>query len=139
MSLTLVKNGTTDEYSYGDGTDPLSFTVTLDDDNDPTTINSNTVTAQIRATTYLYTGISMSVVNEDSGIDYKLSLDNTNWFNSLASGTGGDSVGQIPNMDATGSTVTDLVYIRATINNNGTVTAGTKTTPNIRLSFTENQ
>ena len=53
--------------------------------------------------------------------------------------TGGDSAGQIPNMDATGSTVTDLVYIRATINNNGTVTAGTKTTPNIRLSFTENQ
>lgn len=140
MALILVKNGTSDEYSYNDaGTDPLSFTVTLDDDGTPATIDSNVITAQIKATTYSYTGISVSVISEDTGIDYKLSLDNTNWFDSLTSGTGGDSAGQINTMNAVSATVNKTIYIKAIINNNGTVSAGTKTIPNIRLAFTENQ
>lgn len=140
MALILVKNGTSDEYSYNDaGTNPLSFTVTLDDDGTPATILSNTVTAQIKATTYSYTGISVSVINEDPGIDYKLSLNIINWFDSLTSGTSGDSAGQINTMNAVSAPVYKTIYVRALTNNNGTVSAGTKTTPNIRLAFTENQ
>jgi len=138
MALQLVKNGTSDDFSFGGaGDDPISKSVNLDDTGG--TINTNTVTAQLRATTWDYTNISMSIQSEESGLDYKLSLDNTNWHDSLASGNGGDAAGQIANIDATGGTQTKTVYIRAVVNNNGTVTAGQKTAAKVRLNFTENQ
>ena len=140
MALQLVKNSTTDEFSFGGaGDDPISKSVNLDDSGSPATIDTNTITAQIRATTYLYSNISMSVISEDAGIDYKLSLNNTNFFDSLASGNGGDAAGEIPNIDATSETQTKTVYIKAVVDNDGSVSAGDKTTPKIRLSRTENQ
>jgi hypothetical protein len=138
MALQLVKNSTTDEYSFGGANDdPVSLSVNLDDTGG--TEDSSTVTAQIRATTYLYTGIAMSIQSEESGIDYKLSLNNTNFFDSLTSGSGGDAAGEIADIDATSGAQTKTVYIKSVVNNNGTVTAGNKTGAKVRLTGTENQ
>ena len=138
MALQLVKNSTTDEYSFdGAGDDPISKTVNLDDTGG--TEDSSIVTAQIRATTYSYTGISMSIQSEESGIDYKLSLNNTNFFDSLTSGNGGDAVGEIADIDATAEVQTKTVYVKAVVANDGSVTAGDKTAAKVRLTGTENQ
>ena len=140
MSLQLVKHDTTDEYSYGGaGDDPVPNTVTLDDSSSPATEDTNVLELDIRATTYEYTGIALSIVNEDTGVDYKLSLDNINWFDTLSSGSGGLDIGEIPDMDATEGVVVQNVYIKSVVDNDGSVTAGTKTTPKLRLESTEIQ
>ena len=139
MAIILVKNGTADEYSYGDGTDPISFTDTLTDSGSPSTIDSSIVHTQIKASTYLYSNIAVTIVNEQTGMDYKLSLNQTNWFDSLTSGAGGDTVGQIANMDGTTGDKTEDVYIKCVVANDGSVSSGTKTTPDVRLAWTENQ
>lgn len=140
MSLVLVKEATTDEYSFGGaGDDPIPNTVTLDDDNVPPEMTSNVVIFQIRATNYTYEGISLAVINEETGINYQLSLDNINYFESLVSGNGGDANGEIADIDATGGAVTKDVYAKVFVANDGSITAGTKTVPKMRLISTEVQ
>jgi hypothetical protein len=140
MAFQLVKTGTTDAISTGDGTDPWSISgVTLNQSGTPATIDSSPVQAELLAQTYLYSGISMQLISEAAGIDYKLSLDNTNWFDALTSGAGGDAAGEIADMDATGSDVRKTVYMKVVVANDGSVTAGTKTAPDIRITRTENQ
>lgn len=140
MSLQLVKNSTTDEYSYGGaGDDPVPNTVTLDDSSTPATEETNILNLEIRATDYLYEAIALSIENEEAGINYELSLDNTNWFDALTSGAGGLDIGEIPDMDATTINKTQDVYVKAIVANDGSVTAGTKTTPKLRLIGTEIQ
>jgi len=144
MALELVKNGTSDEYSYGGaGTDPVTNSTTLDDTGSPATEDSNTVTAQLRATTYEYTGISITPADEYTGIVKKLSLDNSNWFDALTSGTGGAAAGEIADMDATGGTQTTTVYIKDVVDNDGSVDStavhGAYDAATFDLEFTENQ
>jgi hypothetical protein len=141
MSLALVKNGTSDEYSYGvDTSDPVTIAdVTLDDTGSPATVSSTVLTTQLRATTWQYTGIAIAVNGEETGEDWKLSLDNTNWFDELTSGTGGDSAGQIADIDARSATQTKTVYFKKVVANDGSVSSGQKTTPVVELSYTELQ
>jgi len=129
--LKLAKNNTPvyDYYSNGDGSDPVSISATLD--NAGGTVNTATITAYLIATTYNYTGISMSVSNEQTGIDWKLSVDNATWLDALTST-------QLPAMNATSTDQVKTVYIRGVINNNGTVATGTYTTPDIQVAYTEN-
>jgi len=131
MSLKLAKNNTPayDYYSDGDGSDPVSISATLD--NAGGTVITASVTAYLIATTYNYTGISMSILNEQAGIDWKLSIDNNTWLDSLSSA-------QLPAMDALAADQVKTVYIRGVINNNGTVATGTYTTPDIQVAYTEN-
>jgi hypothetical protein len=145
MALELVKNGTSDEYSFGGtGLDPVTWaSVTLDDTGTPATIDSTVLTTQLRATTYEYTGIAITPATEYTGIAVKLSLDNTNWFDALTSGAGGLDLGQIPDQDATGGTVTQTVYTKLTVTNDGTVDStavhGAYDAATLDLDYTENQ
>lgn len=128
MSLKLAKNNTPayDYYSEGDGSDPVSISATLD--NTGGTVNTATVNAYLIATTYHYTGITVDTVNEQAGIDWKLSLDGTTWADSVTPG----------DMDALSADVATPLYIRGVISNNSTVPTGIYTTPDIRISYTEN-
>lgn len=140
MALILVKNGTSDEFSLGDELDPVVNAVTLDDDSSPATVDSDSVNFEIKASTYNYTGIALSVTSEEAGIDYKLSLNNTDWHDSLTGGASDDLVnGVIGDMDATGGDVTKDVYIKAVVDNDGSVSSGNHATPNLQLTATENQ
>ncbi len=129
--LKLAKNNTPvyDYYSNGDGSDPVSISATLD--NVGGTINTATITAYLIATTYNYTGISMGILNEQAGIDWKLSIDGSTWLDALTST-------QLPAMNATSTDQVKTVYIRGVIDNNGTVATGTYTTPDIQVAYTEN-
>lgn len=127
MSLGLAKNSTPayDYYSSSDGSDPLSSSVTLT--NAGGTTNGGTVTAYLIATTYRYTGITLTVSGEQAGIDWKLSLDNSTWADSITPA----------DMNALSADVATPIYARAVVNNNGTVNTGTYAAPNITWSSTE--
>lgn len=134
MALALVKNGTTDEFSVGDGSDPITLAdVQLDETGG--TVDSAVLNIEIRADTYLYENIGLSVQNEESGIDWKFSLDQSNWHDSLVGGAADDAVaGEIGPMDATGAPVTKDIYLKAVVTNTSAVAAGAHITPDIRLT-----
>jgi len=132
MSLILVKKSTSDEFSLGDGTDPINLgTTNLDDTSTPPTVDSTVINFEILASTYSYTGLGLSIISEEAGIDYKLSI------TSAVAGFA-DSVTPI-DMDATGGDVRQDVWVKAVVSNDGTVAAGAHATPDIRLVATENQ
>jgi hypothetical protein len=140
MAITLVKSGGTDEYSIGTGLDPITLAATLDDTSSPATKDSDTEIAQIRCTTYKYEDVALSIQTEtDTGVDYKLSLNGTNWFDALTSGSGGDAAGEIDDIDATSGTVTKTVYIKAVVSNTGNAVAGVNDNAKVRLTATEIQ
>lgn len=127
MGLGLAKNNspTYDYYSSSDGSDPVATSATLT--NAGGTTNSSTVTAYLIATTYRYTGITVTVSGEQAGIDWQLSLDNSEWSNSVAPS----------DMNALSADVATPIYARAVMNNNGTVNTGVYSAPNITWSSTE--
>jgi hypothetical protein len=139
MSLTLVKQGTTDEFSFGgSGSDPVSLTAALNDTGG--TLDTNVVTTELLATTHEYTDITLDIPSEDTSIDFKFSLDNVNWHDDLDSSPSGDlAAGTIPEPDATGGDVRQTVYIKAVVDNDGTVSANTYEDAQVSLAFTENQ
>ena len=134
MAITLVKKGTTDEFSFdGSGSDRINFgNVTLDDTGTPPEIESTPLNVEILATTYLYDNVDLTIQSEQAGVDMKLSLDNSTWFDALTSV-------QIGDIDATGSDQRVDIYVKAEVANDGTVSAGSITAPDIRLTATENQ
>jgi hypothetical protein len=127
MSLKLSKTATPayDYYSEGDGTDPVSVTATCTGAGG--TIDSTTVTAYLIATTFKYTDIELSVVNEQTGIDWKLSLNNSTWANTI----------EPSDMNALSADTSTTVYIKGVVTNDGTVTTGIYTTPDIQISSVE--
>jgi len=128
MSLKLAKNNTSpyDYYSEGDGSDPVTVSVTLD--NSGGTSDTNVVTAYLVATDYNYTGITVTTQNEETGIDWKLSLDNSTWADSI----------NPADMDATSGDQTTPVYLKAVVNNDGTVATGNYTQADVKITATEN-
>ncbi len=128
MSLKLAKNNapTYDYYSEGDGTDPVSVSVTLD--NSGGTSDTDVVTAYLIATTYNYTGITVQPVSEETGVDWKVSLDNSNWYDSV----------NPTDMDATGGDQNTTIYLKAVVNNDGTVSTGNYTAADVQITATEN-
>ncbi|MGE0919436.1 hypothetical protein [Trichlorobacter lovleyi] len=127
MSLGLAKNNAPeyDYYSSSDGSDPVSASALLN--NSGGTVNSGTVTAYLIATTFRYTGITVGLSGEQAGIDWKLSLDNSTWADSV----------NPSDMNALVSDVAIPIYIRAVVNNNGTVNTGLYSAPNITFTSTE--
>ncbi len=121
-----VVDGTATWQCVGLTTDLISIGITLT--NAGGTLNSDTVSAQLVASSYKYTDITITVSNEQPGIDWKLSLNNVDWFDSLTPA----------DMDALSANVVTPVYIRYVINNNSTVPTGVYSTPDINISSTEN-
>lgn len=131
MSLKLAKNNTPvyDYYSEGDGSDPVSVSGTVNGSGG--TVDSTTVAMYLVATTYRYTGITLSVINEQTGIDWKLSLDNVTFADTRSP----------TDMNALSTDVVIPVYAKAVVINDGggnQPATGIYTTPDIRIQATEN-
>jgi hypothetical protein len=134
MSLQLVKKSTTDEFSTGGGADPVSQSVTLDQSGG--TVDSTVINAELLATAKQYTDIELSITSEVAGMDYKLSLNGSAWFDALTSGSGGAAAGEIADIDASGSDQRTDIYIKVVCANDGSLSAGNFTAPNIQLTAT---
>jgi Leucine-rich repeat (LRR) protein len=134
MSLHLVKKGTLDEYSSGDNTDPIQFEpVSLNQIEVPPVVESNTQVLELLAVEESHIDITLEFLNEEAEIDYKLSLDNLNWHDEIVYGEGGDVAGEISNLDATSGDIRKDIYIKAEVNNDGSVSAGVRTNTKISL------
>jgi hypothetical protein len=128
MSITLSKTDTApyDYVSESDGSNPLASTVVLDASGG--TEDSEVITVYVVATTYNYTAISISTVNEDAGIDWKLSLNNVDWYDTVEPG----------DMDATSDDQVTTIYAKAVVTDDGSVPAGTYATPDITVEANDN-
>jgi len=128
MSLKLSSTNTSpyDYYSEGDGSAPISASVTLD--NNGGTKDTNVVTSYLVGTDYNYTGITVEPVNEETGIDWKVSLDNSTWDDSIDPG----------DMDASSDDVVTTIYLKAVIANDGTVSTGNYVAADVKVTATEN-
>lgn len=128
MSLKIALNNAP-AYNYlssGTELNPGVSSVTLD--NVGGTKDGSTATLYLVATTFRYTGISVSVDNEQTGVDWKLSLNNSTWLDTLAPS----------DMNALSADVVIPVYVKPVVNNNGTVSTGKYTTPDLSVAYTEN-
>lgn len=128
MSLNISINNTP-TYNYlssGTGLNPASSSVSLD--NLGGTKDGAVATLYLVATTFNYTGISVSIVNEQTGIDWKLSLNGSTWLDTIVPS----------NMNALAADVVTPIYVKPVVNNNGTVSTGLYTTPDISVTYTEN-
>ena len=128
MSLGLSSNNTSpySYYSTGDGSNPVSVQVTLDGNGG--TLDSNVVTAYLIATQFNYTGISVTAINEETGVDWKFSLDGTTWADTV----------NPADMDARTADQNVPIYIKAVVTNDGTVGTGNYTAADIQITATEN-
>lgn len=128
MSLKLSANNTSpyQYFSEGDESNPITVSVILD--NTGGTKDSSVATAYLVATQFLYTNITVSVVNDTPDIDWKVSLDGTTWADSV----------NPPDMDARSGDVTTPIYFKAVVKNDGTVPTQVFTTPDVQITYTEN-
>ena len=127
MSLQLSSTNTSpySYYSTGDGSNPISETITVD--NSGGTLDTPVDTVYLVATTYSYTGITVQPVSEETGIDWMVSLDNSTWAESVTPA----------DMDASGGDQVTTIYLKAVVNNDGTVATGTYTAADIQITATE--
>ena len=128
MSLKMSSTNTS-PYSYfseGDESAPLSASATLD--NSGGTTDSNVITSYLVGTSYNYTGITVTFQNEETGINWQLSLDGTNWAESITP----------TDMNALASDQVTTVYAKFVANNDGTVSTGEYTIADIKITATEN-
>lgn len=135
MSLKLSKNNTPvyDYFSEGDGTDPISVSGTVNGSEG--TVDSNVVDVYLIATTYRYTGIALSLLNEDAAkINWKISADaGATWKDSLTST-------DLPDMNALSADQTKALKVKAVFTNDGGASqpaTGIYTVPDIRITATE--
>jgi hypothetical protein len=127
MALKLVKVGTTDEFSFGDGSDPIINSVTLDGSGG--TEVSDELQIDLYADSGSYEDISLEVVSPDAGIVYQGSLNGVDFddINSLI----------ISNVDAGSAPQRITFYLRVAVDNDGTVSAGSYTNPDLKLTATQ--
>ena len=128
--LKLSKNNTPvyDYFSEGDGSDPVSVTGSVNGAGG--TLDSSVVTMYLVATTFRYIGITLSVTGEQTGIDWKLSLDNAVFADTRTPA----------DMNALGGDQVIVVYAKAVITNDGSGNqpiTGVYAVPNIQISATE--
>jgi hypothetical protein len=127
MALKLVKVGTTDEFSFGDESDPIINSVTLDGSGG--TEISNELQIDLYADSGSYEDISLEIVSPDAGIVYQGSLTGVDFddINSLI----------IPTVDAVSTPQRIPLYLRVVVDNDGTVSAGSYTNPDLKLIATQ--
>lgn len=124
MALKLSKNSAPayDYFSEGDGTDPITTSVTLTGAGG--TITSGTVTTYLVATSLNYTSITVQPVAEETGVNWQASLNGSVWAESVTPAT----------MDARSADQVVSIYLRAIVTNDGSVPAGKKIAANVRVS-----
>jgi len=123
MSLLLSKNNTVtyDYYSDGDNTDPITALATLDGTGG-TVIAATSDPVYLVATAFNYTTISISFTGEEAGINWEVSTDNATWLETITPA----------DMDALATDQTLLIYMRATVINDGSLTTGIYTAPKVK-------
>ena len=127
MSLKLAQDSTTPHnyFSQGDGSNPLSITITLDGSGGYK--DSSTVEAYLVATEFKYTGIEVTVINDDSSRDWKISLDGVDFYDTV----------NPPDMDARSEDQVTTLYFRTRVLNDGSLSAQEFTTPDVKITATE--
>ena len=127
MSLKLAQDSTTpyNYFSQGDGSNPLSITITLDGSGGYK--DSSTVEAYLVATEFKYTEIEVTVINDDSSRDWKISLDGVDFYDTV----------NPPDMDARSEDQVTTLYFRARVLNDGSLSAQEFTTPDVKITATE--
>ena len=128
MSLLISKTNVSpyDYVSQGDGQNPVSASVTLD--NTGGTVTSAAITAYLVGTTFNYTGITVQPINEQVGINWQVSLDNVTWLESVTPA----------DMDGRTTDAVTTIYLRAVVVNDGTIGTRNYTQADIQVSATEN-
>jgi hypothetical protein len=126
LKISLTDTAPYDYFSEGDGSNPISTSITLD--NTGGNVETSTMTLYLVATGYNYTGITLSQINAELGYDWLLSSDNTTFSTSIT----------MPDMDASGSDVITAIYLKVSASNDGTVATGVYTQPDIQIDSTEN-
>jgi len=128
MSLKLSKNNTVPYNYYSENTNlnPITTQVTLT--NTGGVRPSDIIIAFLVATTFNYTGITITPISEEVGINWRVSLDNIIWSESVSPS----------DMDALLSDVNIPIYIGAVVNNDGTVITGNYIQCKIRITAVEN-
>lgn len=135
IQLTKDNTASPDAYSTGDGSDPVSVSLTLDGSNSPTTVTGNPA-ADIFVwanddTTNIdnYSDIDVTISGSDAGITWELSADgSTGWASTIA----------VSNMDVSSTQQATQIYARATALNDGSVATANYTTADIQITATEN-
>lgn len=128
MALKLVKAGTTDEFSFGDESDPIINSVTLDGSGG--TEVSNELQIDLYADSGFYIDpISLEVVSPDAGIVYQCSLNGVDFYDI--------NPFILPVVDAVSTPQRIPLYLRVVVDNDGTVSAGSYTNPDLKLIATQ--
>lgn len=127
MSLKLAQDSTTpyNYFSQGDGSNPLSITITLDGSGGYK--DSSTVEAYLVATEFKYAGIEVTVINDDSSRDWKISLDGVDFYDTV----------NPSDMDARTEDQITTLYFRTRVLNDGSLSAQEFTTPDVKITATE--
>lgn len=107
---------------------PASVSVTVDNSGSPATISSASQTLYLVARDFNYTGITVGMINEEAGMNWQLSANNSTWVESLSPS----------DMNALSSDQVTTVYAKCVVNNNGTVATGVYSVPDIQTAATEN-
>jgi len=137
MTIQLAKDSTAtpDVYSSGDGSDPVSVSLTLDGSGSPATVTgspaANLFVWANDNTTNIdnYSGISVAIDGSDAGITWELSLNgSTGWASSI----------NLSDMDVSVTYQATQIYARATALNDGSVLTANYTTADIQITATEN-
>ena len=111
-----ISSTNTDPYSFystsGAGTNPITRTVELSQDSSPTHVESAVLTAYLISQANA-DHVKISAVNEDAGVEWQFSKNNSDWFTELTyNNVTGSS--ETPNVET--------IYIRTKVINDGTVT-----------------
>ena len=128
MSLKLSKNNIIpyQYYSESTGLTPITTQVVLD--NTGGIKGSDVVSAFLIATTFNYTGINVSPVSEQAGINWRVSLDNIVWAEFVTPSA----------MDALIEDQNIPIYFAAVVANDGTVVTGNYIQCKVRIIAIEN-
>lgn len=135
IKLTKDNTATPDDYSSGDGSDPVTVSLTLNGTGIPAAISATPDTDQWvwadddTGTIDNYSDIEASITGSDAGVTWELSADGmTGWAASIA----------VPGMDVSGTHQAAQIYARATAVNDGTVATDNYVTAKITITATEN-
>lgn len=126
MSLKIATNNAP-AYAYlseGDGSNPAASAATVNGTGG--TSIGTVLLLYLIATTYNYTGISVTPVNEEAGVNWQVSLNGSAWAETVSPA----------DMDARAGDQVIAIYLRPVVNNDGSVPVGTYTACNIEVAAT---
>lgn len=141
MSLKITKDSTAtpDEYSDGDGSDPIRAALVLDGTSVPATVTAasaqpvfvwaDNLNIDAAPEVGTYTNVVASIEGSEPGVTWELSLDgSTNWASSIA----------LPDIEVALGFSAIRVYARVSVPNDGTVATANYTAARVAVDSVEN-